>query len=118
MDSQSFLIVVNIIITLIVGVILIRQISAQKSIMDRYKDYLSVTDTKTILSLKDEEIKQVKKNMSSNIEILQTQVSELSIYVNHVLEWADETTKNIDYNFDRDAFINTTLPNCKNILDN
>ena len=43
MDSQSFLIVVNIIITLIVGVILIRQISAQKSIMDRYKDYLNQT---------------------------------------------------------------------------
>ena len=117
MDSQNFLVVVNILVTVAVGIILLRQISAQKSIMDRYKDILSVLDTKAILSLKDEEIKQVKKNMSNDINILQTQVSELSTYVNHVFDVAEETVKESDFNFDRDAFINTNLPNCRDLIN-
>jgi hypothetical protein len=118
MDSQNWFIIANIIVTIVVGVILRNQIISQKTIIDKYKDFVSVIDPKTVLSLKDEEIQQIKKNMSNDIQTLQNQNSELSFYVNHIINYLEETTKEVDIKFDRDAFISDTLPSCRSLLNN
>lgn len=117
MDSQNWFIIVNIIVTIVVGIILKNQIISQKSIIDSYKDFVSAIDPKTALSLKDAEIEQIKKNMSNDILTLQKQVSELSFYVNHIIEYGEETSKEIALDFDRDSFITNNLPSCRTILD-
>lgn len=115
--SQDYLIIINIIITLIVGGVLLSQIRAQKTIIDKYKDFANVIDPKKALSLKDVEIEQIKKNMSNDIQTLQNQVSELSSYVNYIIQYGEETSQEINYTFDVDAFITNNFPSCRNVLN-
>lgn len=117
MTLQDWFILINFITTIIVGVVLSTQIKSQKSILDSYKDFVSAINPNVALQLKDIEIEQTKKNMSNDIQILQKQVSELSYYVNHVIEYAETTNKEIDFNFDRDSFITNNLPSCRALLD-
>ena len=116
MDMQSWFIVVNIVVTIIVGVVLREQIKSQKSMIDNYKGFVEAIDPKKALALKDEEIEQIKKNMSNDILTLQNQVSELSSYVNHIIDYGESISEEADYNFDRDAFITNNLPSCRSIL--
>ncbi len=117
MTLQDWFTLVNFITTIIVGILLSTQIKSQKSILGNYKDYFSVTNPNIALQLKDAEIKQIKKNMSNDIQTLQKQVSELSAYVNYIIEYGETTSKEIDFNFDRDSFITNNLPSCRTILD-
>ena len=117
-DYQNLFALINIIVTVIVGCVLGNQIKSQKSIINSYKDFATVIDPKKALLLKDEEIKQIKKNLSNNINTLQNQNSELSFYVNHIIEYLENTSKEINTSFDRDSFILDNLPSCKNILNN
>ncbi|MDI6047536.1 hypothetical protein [Flavobacterium yafengii] len=117
MDGNAFLILANIIITLVVGCILKVQIKSQKTIIDKYKDFADVIDPKKALSLKDVEIEQIKKNMSNDILTLQSQVSEFSSYVNYIIEYGEETSQEINYNFDKNVFITNNFPSCRSILN-
>ncbi|MET3046595.1 hypothetical protein [Flavobacterium covae] len=118
MDSQNWFAIINILTTIFVGVILARQIKSQKAIIDSYKDFVSVINPTVALQLKDTEIQQIKKNMSNDIETLQTQNTELSLYVNHIIKFLEDTYKEVEVDFDRDSFITDTLPSCRNLLNN
>lgn len=117
MDSQNWFTLLNILVTVIVGVILRNQIKSQKSIIDSYKDFVSVIDPKIVLGLKEEEINQIKLNTSNDIQVLQKQISELSFYVNHIISHGEESSKEIGITFDRDSFIRDVLPSCRNLLN-
>ena len=117
MDSQNWFTIINIVTTIVVGVILAKQIKSQKAIIDSYKDFVSVINPTVALQLKDAEIQQIKKNMSNDIQTLQNQNSELSFYVNHIINYLEETSKEVDISFDRDSFITDTLPSCRSILN-
>jgi hypothetical protein len=54
--------------------------------------------------------------MSNDIQTLQNQVSELSSYVNYIIQYGEETSQEVDYNFDVDAFITNNFPSCRNVL--
>ena len=116
MDWNLILIGVNIVVTIIVGYILKSQIKSQKTIIDKYKDFANVIDPKKAIALKDVEIEQIKKNMSNDIQTLQIQVSELSSYVNYIIEYSENIDKEINYNFDKDSFITNNFPSCRAIL--
>ena len=118
MDSQNWFTIINIVTTIVVGVILAKQIKSQKAIIDSYKDFVAVINTTVALQLKDAEIQQIKKNMSNDIQTLQNQNSELSFYVNHIINFLEETSNDVDISFDRDSFISDTLPSCRNLLNN
>jgi hypothetical protein len=117
MDSQSWFTALNILVTIVVGIILRNQIKSQKAIIDSYKDFVSAINPLVALQLKDAEIEQVKKNMSNDIQTLQKQVSELALYANHIIEYTEKTSKDVNYGFDRDSFISNTLPSCRTILE-
>jgi hypothetical protein len=117
MELQQWLIIFNIIATIGVGFILRNQIISQKTIIDKYKDFVSVIDPKTALHLKDKEIEQIKKNMSNDILTLQTQLSEMSNYVNYVINYLEQQNKEIPINFNKDVFITENMPSCRNILN-
>ena len=56
MDSQNWFTIINIVTTIVVGVILARQIKSQKAIIDNYKDFVSAINPNVALQLKDIEI--------------------------------------------------------------
>lgn len=118
MDIQNILTLVNIIVITVVGIILRNQVSTQKTIITNYKDYITSIDPKKVLSLKDDEIMQIKKNYSNNIEILQKQVYELSNYTNYVLNHFESVSNDIGEpkEFDKEAVINNNMPNCRNLF--
>lgn len=118
MDSQNWFTIINIFTTIVVGVILARQIKSQKAIIDSYKDFVSAINPTVALQLKDAEIQQIKKNMSNDIETLQTQNTELSLYVNHIIKFLEDTYKEVETDFNRNSFITDTLPSCRNLLNN
>ena len=118
MDSQ-ILIGLNILVTVGVGVILRRQIKAQKSIIDKYKDFADVIEPQKALSLKDDEILQIKKNYSNDIEILQKQIFELSNYTNHVLNFFEAQAIEMKQpnEFIKESVVINNMPSCRNLFD-
>jgi hypothetical protein len=118
MDWSSILVIGNIISTFIVGYILRSQIKSQKSIIENYKDFASLIDPKKVLSLKDDEIAQIKKNYSNDTEILQKQIYELSNYTNHVLNVFEKQAKEMGMpnEFIKESVVINNMPNCRNLL--
>jgi hypothetical protein len=118
MDSQ-ILIGLNILVTVGVGVILRRQIKAQKSIIDKYKDFADVIEPQKALSLKDDEILQIKKNYSNDIEILHKQIFELSNYTNHVLNFFEAQAIEMKQpnEFIKESVVINNMPSCRNLFD-
>jgi len=118
MDWNLILITANILTTLVVGCILRSQIKSQKTIINNYKDFADVIDPKKALSLKDDEIIQIKKNYSNDIEILQKQVYELSTYTNHVLNHFENQAIEIEMpnEFIKDSVIINNMPSCRNLF--
>lgn len=118
MDSQ-ILIGLNILATVVVGYILKRQIASQNQIIANYKGYIESADATKVIKLKDEEIEQIRKNLSLDINTLQRQVSEMSVYINHTFSKYEDMAKDINEPdlFDRDSVIFNIMPSCQQILD-
>ena len=118
MDSQ-ILIGLNILATFVVGYILKRQIASQNQIIANYKGYIESTDATRVIKLKDEEVEQIKKNLSLDINTLQRQVSEMSVFVNHVFNTYEDMAKDMGEPdlFDRDSVIFNIMPSCQQVLD-
>ena len=72
-------------ISVLVGVILVKQIRVQKTIIAKYEIYSKSIDPTKALNLKDEEVAQIENNFGNDRELLQKQVYELSSYINEIL---------------------------------
>ena len=119
MDSQSIFIILNIIATVVVGIILKRQINSQNQIIANYKGYIESTDATRVIKLKEEEVEQIKKNLSLDINTLQRQVSEMSVFINHVFNTYQDMADDMNEPnlFDRDSVIFNIMPSCQQVLD-
>ena len=118
MDSQ-ILIGLNILATFAVGYVLKRQITSQNQIIANYKGYIESTDATRVIKLKDEEVEQIKKNLSLDVNTLQRQVSEMSVFVKHVFNTYEDMSKDMGEPdlFDRDSVIFNIMPSCQQVLD-
>ena len=120
MDLQSIFIIINILVTIFVGIILKRQIKSQNTLLSHYKDFISAIDPNKALALKDEEIKQIKLLLGNDIDLLKTQIGELSYYTNEILNNMEAIKKDIDTENElpsKESTINNYMPNCKSIFN-
>lgn len=116
MDLPSILSFVYIVATIIVGYILVKQIKSQNRIIGHYKDLFNGLSPEKNLSLKDEEIKQIQKNASNNLKILQKQNEELCMYMNHLFNTFEKMGQDVDDPFDRQAVIVANMPSCLSLI--
>jgi 5-bromo-4-chloroindolyl phosphate hydrolysis protein len=103
--------ITTLITNIVIGVILHRQIKSQKELLSGYKDFISAIDPDKIIKLHDRHIEQINSVNYNDISVLKKQLQETAHYCKHVLKIMSQNPE-----FNREAFINRILPNCKDML--
>lgn len=118
MDTSSIQTIIIVAVQLIVGGILLQQIKSQKQIINNYKGLVEATNPEKIITLHNREIEQLVQTYSSDKELLNTQIFELSNYVAHMIGIWERGAKELnDPNlFNQTAFINLNMPHCSQII--
>ena len=107
-------------ISVLVGVILVKQIRVQKTIIAKYEIYSKSIDPTKALNLKDEEVAQIENNFGNDRELLQKQVYELSSYINEILNNVEKIREELGDDsgvLDKSSTIVNYMPSCKKIFD-
>ncbi len=119
MDGQAWLQIGSIATTIIVGIILAKQIKSQKQLIEQYKGYIEAVNPEKVITLHERQISQIESINSKTIEELRTQVLELGLYANHIIHSYERTAKNLNEPdlFNRIAVINRNMPNCAAVLE-
>lgn len=79
-ELQTLVIVV---VNILIGIILIRQIRSQKQVINIYKDLISAVSPEKIVALQKREVEQLNNIYSTDIKDLNIQTYQLARFVVH-----------------------------------
>ncbi len=118
MNPTIYLPIISIIATVIVGVILSKQIKTQKEIINGYKGLVDSVNPDKIIKLHDREIDKIKADMSFDINELKTQIFELATFADEIIEGFQDILKTAKVEEDfRKASIEESMPHCRKLLE-
>jgi hypothetical protein len=119
MNGQTWLEIGSIVTTIIVGLILARQIKSQRQLIEQYKGYVEAVNPEKVIKLHERQIEQLNEVNTKIVSQLQTQIIELGTYVDHTLNGYQKIANGFPDEpglFNRSAVINLNMPSCSGVL--
>lgn len=118
MELNEYLTIGSIVATGVVGYILRNQITAQKTIIDKYKGLVEATSPDKIIALHEREVTKIKALMDEDIKALRTQILEMGSYIDHEFNRLGEMAVSIQKPelFDRKAIMELSIEICLIVL--
>ena len=116
--TETIQTIIIVVVQLIVGYILSKQIKSQKEIISNYKGLVEATNPEKIVTLFDKRMELQEKLHSADRELIDNQIFELSNFAVHMIAiWKREAEdmNNPEF-FNEDSFINKNMPHCSGII--
>lgn len=117
--NNQWLEIVSIATTIIVGIILARQIKSQKQLIEQYKGYVEAVNPEKVIALHNRQIELITSLNNQTQQELKQQVFELGWYVNHILARNEASVKSINdptFFYSSADVIGRNMPNCISVL--